>query len=582
MNGPFMALAAPTTPEPGIVARTEYIALRRGLRKVFCSDGLLVFCSPTLEANILDNAAGVILGDIYYRHVAAKAFDGRAEHAAVVSSAQRDGRLAADFWGSYLVLTISPDGSSRIERSPFGTINAYYAVEAGTLILASDASLVLDVADRRRAVNWDAVVQHMVWDNLNMLSTCLTGIGELRSGEAIAFEAPSRMTTRFIWDPWSFTASQAMIDDPVKAVEDVRSEILRCVAARLSSDSCFALDLSGGLDSSIIAAAAAKSGSKLNAITMYSKGNDGDERSYAQAMANHLAIPLEEGAPDPKGPDLLRPARAHLARPHCRSFVQETDRISLDFASRHEMPAFVNGQGGDGVFCHLQSSGPVADVIRHRGQNPGFVHTVFQVARAARCNAWDIAWKGLKKRVKGKRHDDWHADESFLATNARSASAPEGLPWPAPRDGVLPGKVEHVHAIYNSIYNMNGYARSDTLKGLFPLLSQPLVECCLRIPTWMWIGRGRSRLIARLAMERELPSKIAWRLSKGGLGQFQLQMMHLRRPLIRDMLLGGELSAAGILDRGKIEAQLSDDMSFQSNDIGRILRLCDVEAWCRS
>src|SRR3546814_13083114 len=71
---------------------------------------------------------------------------------------------------------------------------------------------------------------------------------------------------------------------------------------------------------------------------------------------------------------------------------------------------FLNGQGGDAVFCHLQSSAPAADVIRHRGRHPGFAHMAFQVARAAQCNVWDIALKGVKKGLKGKRHNDWHSD----------------------------------------------------------------------------------------------------------------------------------------------------------------------------
>src|SRR3546814_17742343 len=77
-----------------------------------------------------------------------------------------------------------------------------------------------------------------------------------------------------------------MIDDADKAVELVRREILRCVAARLTPDVRYAVDLSGGLDSSIIAAAAAKRGRTLRSITMFSEGNDGDERGFARAVAD--------------------------------------------------------------------------------------------------------------------------------------------------------------------------------------------------------------------------------------------------------------------------------------------------------
>src|SRR3546814_8687839 len=61
-------------------------------------------------------------------------------------------------------------------------------------------------------------------------------------------------------------------------------------------------------------------------------------------------------------------------------------------------------------------------------------------------------------------------------------------------------------------------------------------------------------------MERDLPRKIAWRVSKGGLGQFQMQMMRAKRPVILEMLLDGRLRGAGILHRAENEKQLSDDM----------------------
>src|SRR3546814_18257905 len=112
---------------------------------------------------------------------------------------------------------------------------------------------------------------------------------------------------------------------------------------------------------------------------------------------------------------------------------------------------FLNGQGGDAVFCHLQSSAPAADVIRHRGRHPGFAHMAFQVARAAQRNVWDIALKGVKKGLTGKRHNDWHSDITFLAGEARSVRLGDELPWPSPIKLALPGKVEHVQDLKSGV-----------------------------------------------------------------------------------------------------------------------------------
>ncbi|WP_202988353.1 asparagine synthase-related protein [Sphingopyxis terrae] len=560
----------------------DEIAHQSGLSVTHRDERLVVYSDSGLEINHLTDGTGVVVGDVFCRHVPSRAFGKNIDEGARVTAAYRGGHLNNEYWGSYIVLASLPNGVITCERSPFCSINAYYIVEGGVLVVASDTRLLLEMARRPPSINWESVARHLIWDNLSMSSTCLSGVSEIRCGESIKFEAPRALEASFHWDPWKFTNPDVLITDPDEAMELVRREILRCIGAQMPRGRFYALDLSGGLDSSIIAAGSATAGREIHAITMFSEGNDGDERNFARSVASHLHISLDEGAPDHRRPDLLHSARPHLPRPHSRSFVQETDRISLEMATDRSIDTFVNGQGGDAVFCHLQSSGPAADTLRAKGPSPNFARTVFEVARANQCNAWDLGWKAIRKGWKGKHHANWRANDAFLSKDLPSNESPPGLPWPPPKNRPLPGKVEHVHGLYNSCYNMNGYRRSDLMKGIFPLLSQPLVETCLRIPTWLWVGRGRSRYIARRAMERDLPAKVAWRISKGGLGQFQLQMLRERRVLIREMLMDGLLSGAGILDRSMIEQQLKDDLTFGVNDMGRILRLCDVEAWCRA
>lgn len=582
MTGRFIAasLLEPSGSEIG--KRLADLACQLGLTLIYRDDHLIVYAEAGVESNVLPDAGGVAIGHIYCRHVPSRAFDGHPERAAQIASALRSGELSREYWGSYLILTSLPEGGITCTRSPFCSINCYYLVANGSIVVATDAALMLEVAERPRSINWDSIARHLIWDNLSMASTCLSGIFEVRCGESIRFDARQKLEAHFDWDPWTFTESEASIADPDEAVELVRREILRCIGAQMPRGQLYGLDLSGGLDSSIIATAAVFAGREIHAITMFSEGNDGDERHFARSVARHLGIFLDEGAPDYRRPNLLHAARAHLPRPHSRSFVQETDRISQAAAEARSIRAFVNGQGGDAVFCHLQSSGPAADAFLAGGPKPSFARTVVEVARANRCNAWDIAWKAMKKAFRGKEHRDWYANEAYLAKEIRSSRFPPELPWPSPQARPLPGKVEHVHGLYNSCYNMNGYSRSDLMAGIFPLLSQPLVETCLRIPTWLWVGSGRGRLIARRAMAHDLPKNIGWRISKGGLGQLQLQMLRERRLLVREILMDGLLSGAGILDRNLIEQRLNDDLSFETNDIGRILRLCDFEAWCRA
>ncbi|MGK4422636.1 asparagine synthase-related protein, partial [Klebsiella pneumoniae] len=62
---------------------------------------------------------------------------------------------------------------------------------------------------------------------------------------------------------------------------------------------------------------------------------------------------------------------------------------------------------------------------------------------------------------------------------------------------------------------VEGHDPQDLLPTVSPLLSQPLVETCLGVPSWLWFEGGRNRVVARRAFAGDLPADVIWRRSKG-------------------------------------------------------------------
>jgi asparagine synthase (glutamine-hydrolysing) len=60
-----------------------------------------------------------------------------------------------------------------------------------------------------------------------------------------------------------------------------------------------------------------------------------------------------------------------------------------------------------------------------------------------------------------------------------------------------------------------------------PLVSQPLIELCLAIPTWFWCADGQNRAIARKAFAGDLPPPTLARRSRGTSESFILQALEL-------------------------------------------------------
>src|SRR3569833_951549 len=90
-------------------------------------------------------------------------------------------------------------------------------------------------------------------------------------------------------------------------------------------------------------------------------------------------------------------------------------------------------------------------------------------------------------------------------------------PWLSPEaTRVTPkGILRHVMSISLPPAYYSSFSRDAYPERTFPLLSQPLVELCLRVPTHVLIKGGRDRALARRAFEGHLPSEIVRRAAKG-------------------------------------------------------------------
>jgi asparagine synthase (glutamine-hydrolysing) len=583
MTGSYIVVLGSASGAMQARARAAAMARGMGLAPTLDSANMLVFTDAKLTINLLGDNTGVILGDIFCRQQPPYRLDGGGQEMQSATLACREGRLGSQYWGSYVAIghTDRP-GAFAIAHSPFGTLNAYSLELSGAIIVASSAAMLASARGERLSIDWQGLAHALLWDDVCPSETCLDGVREIRCGETVVWSQDTGAQRQWNWDPWQFAGPPAAPVDPAATQAYLRQEIEQSVRMSLDNHDACTIDLSGGLDSSIIASVCAREPSARQAVNIYCEASEGDERGFARSVSDFLGIVLKDGVPDPDRVDPTVCARPQLPRPYARSFVQEIDRIAREVAGLSGATAFLNGGGGDAVFCHLQSSAPAADVLRVHGPGARYFATAYEVARAARCDIRQVLRRSLVKAVVGRHPSQWRSDQGFVSGDGRTTAFTQSPPWPEPGRGILPGKIEHVHALYNSCYNLNGFARSDELEGLFPLLTQPLVETCLQIPSWQWLGQGRNRILARRAFANSLPDDIIWRLSKGGLGELQREVFRRKRPRIREFLLDGRLACQGLLDLHAIDVHLRATGPLAHGSVSRILRLCDLEAWCTS
>jgi asparagine synthase (glutamine-hydrolysing) len=120
------------------------------------------------------------------------------------------------------------------------------------------------------------------------------------------------------------------------------------------------------------------------------------------------------------------------------------------------------------------------------------------------------------------------------------------------------------------------------LDSIFPLLSQPLVELCMRIPSYVHFDRGHDRSVARLAFVGDVPAPILQRTWKDRVQGFPEEILRIHLPDFRSMLLDGLLMKEGYLDRHSVERSLSGDVLQDTASVGEIIDHVLVESWLRS
>lgn len=124
--------------------------------------------------------------------------------------------------------------------------------------------------------------------------------------------------------------------------------------------------------------------------------------------------------------------------------------------------------------------------------------------------------------------------------------------------------------------------RADRRRVRMPLLSQPVMEACLRTPSWMWISKGWNRAVARTAFASQLPADVLERRSKGTFMNYNAATYSRNKEAIRRFLVDGLLQSHGLLDTYKINLFLDAQPLPHTQSFMRIFSLCMIENWARN
>jgi asparagine synthase (glutamine-hydrolysing) len=565
------------------------------------ADGLAVFhtgvAHTSPDVHLLGND-GILFGKIFKHDdgsggLAPSLTFEEAESARVLSTGGR--RLIQGYWGRYVAfIRDSRTRTIRILRSPAGALNCFEAQSGDVRVFFSDVRDYMPLCASRFSINWSFVATLLAFPRhaMGSAATGITEIGQLQPGECIVCAPDGAATKELLWNPFT-VASSDLIEDFTTATDAIRIATTHCVWNWASCYPRLIHLLSGGFDSSIVlyCLSTAPTRPVVTCVNYFDRHCiTGDERAYARATASRAEcrlVEVEDSSSDVDLSTILRLAK-HPVPWSYLLHVRHSPREG-ELARSTASSAIFSGTGGDQIFFYGPTTLAAADFLRRYGLIGGFFPYALAVARRNRHSLWAVIRTALRERFAAPGYDAVRDHEAPNQLIAREAVAVADRAthirhyWLPFARNVSHGKLMHILMTDCTQDLQDPFGAYDYPERVHPLNSQPLMEVCLRIPTYILTHGGRSRAAARHAFRGDLAPKVASRTSKGFIDYQNAELLLRHLGTVRELLLDGLLVAERLLDRRKLERLLTPDQTMLSPEAGEAL--CEhlsYEAWLRN
>lgn len=561
---------------------SDQITHSGSFRCVLKQPGLTLFESGS-ETRLLEAGAGAVCGRLFKR-------DGNVEGQALsTEAASSDGRALIDeYWGRYVAfIRNATTGVVHVLRDPTGRLPCFVTTFGGVHIVFSDMESIPALEGLRFSINWKYIAAFVAYSALQIRDTGLNEVTEVQPGERLTF-SEGRIERCLLWSPLH-AVRRGLIEDAAVAVTALAECVRDCVHSWAALHRAVIHNLSGGLDSSIVLSCLMDAPTRpaVTCLHFFAPGSREDERKYARLVANHFNAELVECALEVNALDLTRLKRVRRApRPWFYVYDLEQGQLEMQTTASRSATSIFSGSAGDGLFVQARAELAVADYLHRHGVSAGVMRVALNAARITRTSLWPILRNGLRQHLKRPAHQTLASGEEIGSLIPREVLAAarndDSLihPWLTDIGNIPPGLRWHILCVSIPPAFYNSFLTPGEVERTPALFSQPLIELCLRIPTYVWISGGRDRSLIRQAFARRLPAAVIRRTRKGAIDRHNRKVMDANERFLREMLLDGLLVRHGLLDKARLKTFLSpreSPIGFEYNEVLR-QHLC-TEVW---
>jgi asparagine synthase (glutamine-hydrolysing) len=499
----------------------------------------------------------------------------------------------------------SPRRRLLLARDRLGIKPLYWAVVNGRLLFGSEIKSILASGLMRAEANEHALPELLGTRYLSGAETLFNGIHRLMPGHTLIFE-DGQVTERRYWDVPVGQRNDAVTRMSERQIVDRFRELLEeSVRVRLMADVPLGMFLSGGLDSSAIAAIMARMIDRpLQTFSVAFKQRAFSELDYARQVATAINADSHEVVIDDQDffgalPRLIWHEDEPIAHP---------SSVPLYFVSalaRQHVTVVLTGEGSDELLAGYGkypraianwraagAYGAVPAVIRAWVADAVVPRLPAKLGRYARRSflAMDrtpeamffdnFAAIGLRRQA-----SLLSADVAAIATPEQAYGASRAY-FDAPNgSSTLLDRLLYTDLktyLVELLMKQDQMSMAASIESRVPFLDHELVEFAARLPPRMKLRGFTTKWILREAVKDILPAEILTRPKMGFPVPFGMWMKAEWQDVARDVLLDPRARQRGITDPVAVERLISAHASGQAEGADALWSLLNLELWYRT
>jgi len=488
-------------------------------------------------------------------------------------------------------------------RDRLGIKPFYYRWDGKSFLFGSEIKAILAYPEMKAEFNRGTLAEYLAFGYVTGPETMYAGIRKLMPGHTLELSERSDPKIERYWDLSKTVGSESRPHDYY--VRTYREMLESAVESHLMSDVPLGVFLSGGLDSSAVAALTAKvRGDRIQTFAVGYGEEDFSELSFARQVAEHIHSEHHE----------VRMSREDFFDALPRLIWHEDEPIvwpssvSLYFVARlarERVTVVLTGEGSDetlGGYTRYAWTLLNSRMDRtYRTVTPGILRRIVrQGISAAPISA------GLHRKLEhtflmrdGASWPSFYFDNFYSAFSSSELSGllmPEALQIAGHSyDGSMqPWEHSSGDLFHRLLYtDINSYliellmkqdqmSMAASIESRVPFLDHPLVEFTAQIPAKEQIRGMAGKFILKEAVEDLLPRDIVYRKKMGFPTPWAYWLSGTKLEQIERLLLDARSIERGIFSTNAVSKIFAEHRSGYRDHGNRIWRLLNFELWQRT